>query len=343
MSGRLPQKTVVAITAYSCITSSIPNHASFISNFSKTRKKKKQLSAADSQERPSSRAHEKKKEKKPLSLEERERTSETGDRGACREKSPSLLCRDEPRAAYIDGETEGKCSLGMTAESRSKFGAQKKKKKSSQESSRCIPVVLRTHTCTHTQHIMYNMPDRWLKETSTRGVIKTKPVVVLEGSPGTWREKRPPYLTVMCAHISHKPRSYSDRKRRPNSETPKGEPPTTIQRAGVLPPHTEALSGWYCQEWRIILWNPVCVEKLQSYSGQERATPAGFWRGDANQVHATVICDPLSWCSASLWAENNNSATSNYFSFWDFQHFGINRHMSVFLFFFLRIEPVKMP
>lgn len=148
-----------------------------------------------------------------MSLEERERTSETGDRGACREKSPSLLCRDEPRAAYIDGETEGKCSLGMTAESRSKFGAQKrKKKKYSQESSRCIPSVLRTHTCTHTQHIMYNMPDRWLKETSTRGVIKTKPMVVLEGSPGTWRGKRPPYLTVMCAHISHKPRSYSDRK-----------------------------------------------------------------------------------------------------------------------------------
>lgn len=70
--------------------------------------------------------------------------------------------------------------------------------------------------------------------------------------------------------------------------------------------------------------------------------PSGLRWLDANQVHTTVICDPVSWCSASLWAENNNnSATSNYFSFWDFQHFWINRQMSVFCFFLQGLSQSK--
>lgn len=45
-------------------------------------------------------------------------------------------------------------------------------------------------SCGHTQYLTCKMPDGWL--------IETKPVVALEGSSGTWSEKRPPYLTV-CA------------------------------------------------------------------------------------------------------------------------------------------------
>lgn len=50
----------------------------------------------------------------------------------------------------------------------------------------CGPVD--THA--HRQYVVHNMPDRWLRR-SPGWVIKTKPVVKLEGSSGTWSEKQP--------------------------------------------------------------------------------------------------------------------------------------------------------
>lgn len=144
--GRLPQKTVVAITAYSCITFQHTKpciiHLKLLL---------KTLGGRFARATELSCLRKKNEKTESWSLEERQRTSETGDGGARRERSPSLLCRDEPRAAYIDdGRTEEKFSSGITTKSRSKFRAQRKKK----PHRRVIGASL--WSCGHTHAHMHN-------------------------------------------------------------------------------------------------------------------------------------------------------------------------------------------
>lgn len=140
--GRVPQNAVVAITAYSCITSSIPNHASFISNFSKPREEKP---AEDSQRRIHRSAA---RATVSGALEEKWKKRKRGEKKnpwALKKRSiylwdlrwqsvqggePSLVVRhDEPRTAYI-GEWAGeKFSVGIKGEARANLEQKKKKKK----------------------------------------------------------------------------------------------------------------------------------------------------------------------------------------------------------------------
>lgn len=131
-------------------------------------------------------------------------------------------------------------------------------------------------------HIMYNMPNRWLRRTTSKG-IKTEPMGGVRRQLRDLGWKCAPYLTVTGTHIFRKP--WSIVTTREGKITPTRPPlkkrPTNHQEKNSnsnASLHTEtqrwALTGWYCQEWRIILWSLVCVEK-RSCSGQEKTPQRG--------------------------------------------------------------------
>lgn len=129
---------VVAITAYSCITSSIPNHASFISNFSKPREKKPAEDSRQRIHRSAARAtvsgalEEKWKKKKkgrkkpPWALKKRSIYLWDLRWQSVQGEEPSLVVRrDEPRTAYIGKWAGEKFSAGIKREARANLEQKK--------------------------------------------------------------------------------------------------------------------------------------------------------------------------------------------------------------------------
>lgn len=158
--GWVPQNAIVAITAYSCITSSIPNHASFISNFSKPREEKP---AEDSQRRihrSAARAtvsgaleekwkkKEKGEKKNSLGLEEKEYIPLRLEMAEHAWRRPKPCCAPWWAPYCIHWRmSRGEIFSGNKMEARANL--KQKKKKKSLRGHCASPVVLRAHTNWH--------------------------------------------------------------------------------------------------------------------------------------------------------------------------------------------------